>query len=220
MIETNLERARFNMVEQQIRPWEVLNQHVLDLIAESPRDEYVPPEYRNLAYADMRIPLGHGQVMMSPKMEARLLQELGIDKTDRILEVGTGSGYMTSLLAALGAHVYSVEYFEDLKQSAAQKLAEHGVENVTLETGDAAAGWDKYQPYDVILITGSTPVLPEGFKQSLAEGGRLIAIVGRSPVMEVRLLQRLDENSWAETALFETDLPPLIHAEEPEKFVF
>lgn len=220
MSEFNFVVARHNMVEQQIRPWEVLDQRVLSLIDRSPREEYVPAQYRNLAYVDMSIPLGHGQVMMPPRLEARLLQELAVQPTDKILEIGTGSGYMASLLAAVGAHVYSVEIIPELEASARRSLDSHGVKNVTLEAGDGASGWDRHAPYDVILITGSLPLLPTAFKQSLALRGRMIAIVGRSPVMEAKLIQRLGNDSWTEVSLFETDLPPLLNAREPERFVF
>lgn len=220
MGDINFPVARHNMVEQQIRPWEVLDQRVLSLIDRSPREDYVPERFRSLAYVDMSIPIGHGQVMMAPRLEARLLQELTIRATDNILEIGTGSGYMSSLLAALGGHVYSVEIIADLEITARRKLAAHEVDNVTIEGGDGARGWERHAPYDVILITGSLPLLPDSFKRSLAAGGRMIAIVGRSPVMEVKLIQRLDDDSWTETSLFETDLPPLINAAQPDRFVF
>lgn len=220
MSQINLETARYNMVEQQIRPWEVLDQRVLDLIARSPREEYVPERYRNLAYADMNIPLGQGQVMMPPKLEARLLQALEIDPNDTILEIGTGSGYLTSLLASLGKHVYSVEILPQLNEVAEKRLSDHGITNVTLEVGDGANGWEAHQPYDVIIITGSLPFLPESFPESLANGGRLIAIVGKPPVMDVTLARRVTEHGIAETTLFETDLPPLINARERERFIF
>jgi protein-L-isoaspartate(D-aspartate) O-methyltransferase len=220
MGDINFPVARHNMVEQQIRPWEVLDQRVLSLIDRSPREDYVPERFRSLAYVDMSIPIGHGQVMMAPRLEARLLQELTIRATDNILEIGTGSGYMSSLLAALGGHVYSVEIIADLEITARRKLAAHEVDNVTIEGGDGARGWERHAPYDVILITGSLPLLPDSFKRSLAAGGRMIAIVGRSPVMEVKLIQRLDDDSWTETSLFETDLPPLINAPQPDRFVF
>ena len=220
MGELNFAVARHNMVEQQIRPWDVLDQRVLSLVDHSPREDYVPDQYRNLAYVDMNIPLGHGQVMMAPKLEARLLQELAIQPVDRILEIGTGSGYMTSLLAALGAHVYSVEIIPELKASAHQKLDAHAVTNITIEVGDGARGWDRHAPYDVVLITGSLPLLPKAFKQGLCLGGRMVAIVGRSPAMEAKLIQRLGPDSWTEVSLFETNLPPLLNAEQPTRFVF
>ena len=216
----NFEIARHNMVEQQIRPWDVSDDRVLELIARAPREDYVPAPYRNIAFADLNIPLGHGEVMMSPKLEARLLQALEIAPTDKILEIGTGSGYLTTLLASLGRHVVSVEIRPEFTVEAAAKLGRHGVRNITLETGDAARGWDRQQPYDAIIITGSLPILPEAFRQSLAPGGRLIAIVGQSPAMEVIRLRRVDAVAFREDSLFETDLPPLRNAIEPAKFVF
>ena len=164
----DLERARYNMIESQIRTWEVLDQTVLDTLFVLKREEFVPEQYRPLAFVDMEIPIGHGEVMLAPKLEARLLQELTLKKTDRVLEVGTGSGYMTALLASLAGHVYSVEMHPDLSAAAAAKLAAHGIDNVTLEVGDAALGWTRHAPYDAILLTGSVPVPPAHFAASLA----------------------------------------------------
>ncbi len=220
MSEMNFTAARSLMVEQQIRTWDVLDQRVLDLTARMPREDFVPVQYRKLAYVDMNVPLGRRQCMMAPKLEARLLQELDIDPKDKILEVGTGSGYMTALLAQLGGHVYSVEIVPEFKMDAAKKLAAHHIKNVTLEVGDAARGWDRQGPYDAILITGSLPILPKNFSESLAVGGRLIAIVGKSPVMDVKLIRRLGPETFTERSLFETDLPALLNAEEPAQFVF
>ena len=216
----NFEVARFNMVQQQIRTWDVLDPRVLDLVGKMPREDFVLPAYRKLAFVDMNIPLGHGQVMMAPKVEARLLQELEISPEDKILEVGTGSGYMTALLAAFGAQVHSVEIIPEFSTQAAAKLAAHQISNITLEVGDAARGWGRHGPYDVIAITGSLPILPDSFRNSLKVGGRLIAIVGQSPVMEAKLIRRVSQASWSETSLFETSLPPLRNALEPSKFVF
>lgn len=216
----DFERARFNMVEQQIRPWEVLDQQVLDLLLRVRREDYVPEQYRALAFADMEIPLGHGEKMLQPKIEARMLQELAIKSTDRILEVGTGSGYMTALLASLGNHVYSVDIVPEFTRSAAVRLAAHGISNVTLETGDAARGWDKHAPYDVIVLTGSVPVLPEAFQKSLNPGGRLIAVVGEPPVMEAQLITHVSAGACNSVGLFETCIAPLKNALQPERFVF
>jgi protein-L-isoaspartate(D-aspartate) O-methyltransferase len=220
MQDLNIEIARHNMVEQQVRPWEVLDQRVLDLIARSPRDEYVPAKYRSVAYADLFLPLGQGQTMLTPKLEARMLQELEIGPTDRILEIGTGSGYFTSLLAAMGAHVYSVDIYPEFVDAARAKLAAHGVQNVTLETGDAARGWNQHGPYDVIAITGSMPELPDEFVKSLAHGGRLMAFLGKSPVMEAVRIRRLGGENLERTSIFETDVPALVNAYEPAKFIF
>jgi protein-L-isoaspartate(D-aspartate) O-methyltransferase len=216
----NVEQARYNMVEQQIRPWEVLDQQVLDLLFKVKREEFVPPQYRSLAFVDMEIPLGNGEKMFAPKIEARLLQEISIQPGDRILEVGTGSGYMTALLASLGGHVDSVDIEPEFTQGAAAKLAAHQITNVTLETGDAARGWNKQGPYDAIVLTGSVPILPEAFKQGLGPGGRLIAIVGEAPVMEVRLITRVGERAFNSIVLFETCIAPLRNALQPERFVF
>lgn len=216
----NLEQARFNMVEQQIRPWDVLDQAVLNLLFELRREEFVPQQHRALAFVDMEIPLGHGEVMLAPRVEARMVQELAIRPTDRILEVGSGSGYTTALLSRLGGHVVSVEIVPELKAFAERNLADHGIHNVTLELGDAARGWPQHGPYDVILLTGSTPLLPEAFQQSLAPGGRLLAVVGEAPVMTAQLISRVDERSFSAVALFETCIPALRNAWQPERFVF
>ncbi len=215
----NIEQARFNMVEQQIRTWEVLDQQVLDLVSQMRREEFVPPSYRDLAFADIMIPLGHGQVMMEPKIEARLLQALNIAPTDVILEIGTGSGFFTALLAKLGKHVYSVDIMQDFTESAQRRLAEQGIGNVTLETGDAAQGWDKHGPYNVIAITGSLPAIPKAFDLSLKPHGRMVAIAGTGPVMEAILVIRDERDGWRRESLFETSVPALLHLEQT-RFVF
>ena len=219
-LQLDVERARFNMVEQQIRPWEVLDQRVLDLLLRVRREEYVPARYRALAFADMEIPLGHGETMLAPKIEARMLQELALAPGDRILEVGTGSGYMTALLASLGSHVCSVDIVPEFTQTASAKLTAHVVTNVTLETGDAARGWDRHAPYDAIMVTGSMPVLPDAFLKSLRPGGRLIVVVGEPPVMEAQLITCVAAGAYSTTGLFETCIAPLRNAVQPERFVF
>jgi protein-L-isoaspartate(D-aspartate) O-methyltransferase len=216
----NFELARFNMIEQQIRTWEVLDARVLELLGEVRREDFVPERFRKLAFADMQIPIGHGQVMMEPKVEARLLQELELRPTDRILEVGTGSGYVTALLARLGGEVFSVEIVPELSLAARDRLAAHGVDNVHLEIGDAAAGWPRHAPYDAILLTGSVPLLPQAFVDSLAPGGRLAAVVGRAPAMEAVVVSRRKDGGFERRSLFETVIPPLINAEAPAEFVF
>lgn len=216
----DFEQARFNMVEQQIRTWSVLDQRVLDLLGQLHREDFVPKQYRKLAYVDMRIPLGHDQIMMTPKTEARLLQELQINSQDRILEVGTGSGYLTALLARSGAEVVSLEIHSDLASEAEQKLAAHGISNVTIVTGDATGTFDKHGLFDVIVLTGSVPRMPEHYKKLLNKGGRLAVIVGQSPAMEAIISTRVNEQDWVERSVFDTDLPRLIGADEPPKFVF
>ncbi|MFZ1851408.1 MAG: protein-L-isoaspartate O-methyltransferase [Nitrosomonas sp.] len=216
----NLEETRFNMVVQQIRPWYVLDDSVLDMLYKIKREDFVPLEKQSMAFVDMEIPLGYGQVMLAPKAEARILQELKIQKTDKVLEVGSGSGYMTALLAEKGGHIYSVEIVPELESMAAKNLKAYNINNVTLEQGDAAEGWTKHAPYDVIVLTGSTPVLPEVFKQSLNIGGRLFAIVGEDPVMQALLITRKGLDEFITDSLFETVTVPLINAQQSEKFVF
>ncbi len=216
----DLALARHNMVEQQVRPWEVLDQKVLDVLEAVPREDFVPPEWRNLAYADEFIPLPGGEVMLPPRIEARLLQALDVQPEETVLEVGTGSGYFTALLAKLARHVYSVEIDPELSASAGEKLREHGIANVTLEVGDAARGWDRHAPYNAIAITGSLPELPDAFREQLTIGGRLVAIVGEAPVMEAVLIRRLGESEWSEEFLFETVVPPLKNAPGTNRFRF
>jgi protein-L-isoaspartate(D-aspartate) O-methyltransferase len=216
----NFELARFNMVEQQIRPWEVLDQAVLDLLYAVPREEFVPAAFRKLAFVDMEIPLGEGEFMMAPKMEARVVQELALRKTDRVLEVGTGSGYLTALLARCAAHVFSLEIRPALAAFGRDNLARHGADNVTLEVADGARGDAKRAPYDAIVLTGSTPVLPAGLDEQLAAGGRLFAVVGEPPVMVARLVTCTAPGANATLALFDTVLAPLVNAPQPPRFKF
>ena len=216
----NLEESRFNMVEQQIRTWSVLDDTVLELLYKMHREDFVPAEYQYMAFVDMEIPLGHGQLMHQPKMEARILQEVQVQKTDKILEVGTGSGYLTALLAAKGDHVYSVEIVPELKAMAEANLKAHDITNVTLEEGDASRGWPEHAPYDVIIITASTPILPEAFKQCLNPGGRLFAIIGEAPIMNVELITCEAPGVFNTKHLFETYINPLSNAQQAEKFVF
>lgn len=220
MNDSGIEQARFNMIEQQIRPAEVLDQNVLNAIATIPREDFVPETFRHLAFADIQIPLANGQRMLTPILEGRLLQALSVRSTDAVLEVGTGSGYTTALLARLGRHVTSVEIFPDLTRRAQENLNRHRFNNIALEIGDAARDWESGAQYDVIAITGSLPLMPENYKRRLKIGGRLFAIVGDSPVMECVLISRLGDNEWAQEALWETDVPSLVNAPQPKRFVF
>lgn len=220
MADMNIEKARHNMVEQQIRPWDVLDQQVLDTVIQVPREEFVPAEYRKIAFTDMPLPIGEGEVMMEPKLEARILQALRIQPDDKALEVGTGSGYVTALLAKLAAQVVSVEINPQLLEQARQRLERFGFGNITLEEGNAAAGWNPAQPYDVICVTGSVPELAQGLKENLQVGGRLFAVVGEAPVMEAVLVTRVNANEWRQQTLFETMVPPLKGIEKEEAFVF
>lgn len=220
MADMNIEKARHNMIEQQIRPWEVLDPQVLDLILRIPREEFVPAEYRAQAFTDMALPLGCGEVMMEPKVEARMLQSLAVQPGDKALEVGTGSGYVTALLAALSSEVVSVEIHPELLEAAQANLDAQGVNNITLEQGDAANGWDKAQPYDVIAVTGSMPTISRGLKENLQIGGRMFVVVGGDPIMEAVLVTRVNANEWREEFLFETLLAPLKGAEKKTPFKF
>jgi len=216
----NIEQARFNMVEQQIRPWEVLDQEVLDLLYVIKREDFVPVAYRALAFSDLEIPIGCGESMWQPKFEARVLQELAVKKTDKVLEIGTGSGYLTALLAHRAELVHSVEIHSELITLAEGNLKRAGIANVTLQTGDGTRGWAKHAPYDVIVLTGSTPVLSPQFLQQLKVGGRLFAVVGESPVMEARLITSTGEGAYNSIDLFETSVAPLHNALKHERFAF
>lgn len=216
----DFEVARTNMVESQIRTWDVLDQRILDVLLDLRREDFVPDAYRHLAFGDLDLPLGHGQFMLSPKLEARLVQELGVMPEDRVLEVGTGSGYATALLCRLAAHVHSVDVIPELSRAAATRLAAHDIRNATLEIGDAAAGWERHAPYDAIVLGGSVPVLPDAFRHQLAVGGRLVAVIGRAPAMTATLVRCVSPGVFNDTGLFETSIPPLLHAREPARFVF
>jgi len=220
----NPERARFNMIEQQIRTWDVLDQEVLDLLYVVRREEFVPPAYRALAFSDLEIPLIEGakpgQHMMQPKVEARILQEVAPKRSDKVLEIGTGSGYMTALLAARAGRVHSVEIDPRLLSFGVANLERAGVKNVTVDEGNGAQGWKKYAPYDVIVLTGSVPILPDAFLAQLLPGGRLFAVVGDPPVMTARLVTCVSAGTCTPLDLFETSLGPLEKALQPERFEF
>ncbi len=216
----NLEQARTNMVEQQIRTWEVLDQTVLDLLYLVPREEFVLPQYRSLAFTDMELPIGEGETMWQPKLEARVLQDLNVLKTDLVLEVGTGTGYLAALLSHRAAHVHSVEIRPALLELGRKNLSRHGADNVTLELGDAARGWPKSAPYNVIVLTDSTPILPRAFLDQLAVGGRLFAVVGEAPAMTAQLVTCTAPGAFATVELFETVIKPLANAERPSRFKF
>ena len=215
---SNVEQARFNMVEQQIRPWDVLDMRVLDLLSEVKREQFVPPTHKEMAFMDTEIPLGHNVCMWQPKLEARVLQELRIQHSDQVLEVGTGSGYLTALLSRLAKKVTSVEIVPELRAFAEKNLAARRIDNVALVLGDAAQGWPG--SYDVIVLTGSTPVLPEAFRKSLNTGGRLFAIIGDAPAMQAKLITCVAPGVFESKTLFETSIAPLQNALQPKRFVF
>jgi len=215
-----IENARFNMIEQQIRPWDVLDPRVLSVMNEIPRENYVPKKYKSNAFADIEIPLGHGQYMMSPKLEGRMLQNLQIKAEDRILEIGTGSGYLTACLAKLGASVVTVEYIEELGRAAEAQLQAAGFDNINFRIGNGANGWDKDGPFDIIAVTGSVPRLNSGFQSLLRKDGKLFVIVGEEPIMQAHLLTRMDENNTEDKSLFETSVACLETLSIEEKFEF
>ena len=218
----NLEQSRFNMVEQQIRPWEVLNQAVLDLLYLVPRERFVPEQYRALAFSDLEIPLGPvpNQRMWAPKMEARVLQELGLEKTDRVLEIGTGSGYFAALLSHCAGKVISVELSPGLAALGERNLAAAGIHGVVVEQGDGAKGYSRHGPYDVIVLTASTPVVPDVLFEQLKSGGRIFAIVGDEPVMTAQILSQDASGTIYRKELFETCIAALENAVQPVRFHF
>jgi protein-L-isoaspartate(D-aspartate) O-methyltransferase len=216
----NIEQARFNMIEQQIRPWNVLDTEILGLLHVVKREQFVPAAYQNLAFADVEIPLPGGDVMLAPKFEARTLQELNVKKHETVLEIGTGSGYMAALLAHRAARVTSVEINADNRVLAQKNLARAGIQNVTVEEGNGAQGWDKGAPYDVIVISGALEVLPEAILQQVKVGGRIAAITGQPPVMEFSIITRTGETSWNPVKVFETNIRYLAGAPVASHFQF
>jgi len=219
VIGMDIEQARCNMVEQQIRTWEVLDPDVLDLLFAVRREDFVPAACRLLAFADLELPLGAGAKMWSPRMEARVLQELRLLPGESVLEIGTGSAYFTALLASRGARVTSVEIDPQLAAGAKARLDHAGVGSVELATGDGARGWGD-GTYDAIVLTGSTPVLPDRFAQQLNPGGRIFAVVGEPPVMAAQLVRWVAPGALTERILFETMLEPLQNAVAAAHFEF
>jgi protein-L-isoaspartate(D-aspartate) O-methyltransferase len=216
----NTEQARFNMIEQQIRPWDVLDTEILDLLNVVKREEFVPSTYRGLAFMDTEVPLPAGQHMMPPRVEARILQDAQVKKHETVLEIGAGSGYMAALLAHRARQVTSVEIEPELVAMAKQNLANAGIGNVEVVQGDGARGFNTGTQYDVIVISGSLPVLPEAFLQQLKPGGRLMAFVGEPPVMEAQRITRVSEREFKTENLFETNVKPLKNAQVPSHFRF
>lgn len=220
MISDNMELARENMVKQQIRTWEVLDSRVLDLISQLPREEFVPEQYRELAFADTEINIGHGQKMLAPKVEARILQALNIQPDDNILEIGTGGGYLTACLATMGASVTSLDIQANFTTHAADLMKKQGIENVKLVTGNGLDAVQESGPYDVIVITGSLPKISEKLKRQLNMDGRLFAVAGDSPAMEAVLITRVGDYQWREEVIFETDLERLEDPSSAAEFIF
>jgi protein-L-isoaspartate(D-aspartate) O-methyltransferase len=215
---TNAEVARQNMIENQVRPWEVLDPRVLDVLAAVRREDFVPARYRALAFADMALPIGNGETMMKPTVEGRMLQALGLGAEDRVLEIGTGSGFVTACLARLARSVTSVEIHADLADAAKTRIAAAGAHNARVEVADAIRTFKTGERFDAVVVTGAVYAVPDPFRAWVAPKGRLFAIVGESPAMQAMLLTRADDTHWHETSLFETDVRYLTHAEPPRRF--
>lgn len=215
----DIERTRFNMVEQQVRPWDVIDLRVLDVLSRVRREDFVPADSRALAFADAELPIGHGERMMKPVLEGRLLQALAVQEGDSVLEIGTGSGFVTACLAALARDVTSVEIHADLAASAEQKLTRAGVANTRVHVADALKGYAPGRSFDAIAVTGAVYHEPEQLRSWLAVGGRMFLVRGESPVMEAVLITRTGDSSFREDSLFETDLLYLTHAAPPKRFV-
>ena len=211
------------MVEQQVRPWDVLNPRVLDVISEIPREAFTPNEYKNLAYVDTRIPLGTFEdtpcAMANPNIDGRILQELDIQDDDLILEIGTGSGYLTACMAKLGRHVDTVDINEDLTAMAEKNLHALHIDNVNLSTGDASRSWNQKRNYDVIAITAAMQSIPDSYKKLLKIGGRMFIVTGEAPAMTAYRVTRTDKNKWSTEELFETSIEPMIQPVK-QKFTF
>jgi protein-L-isoaspartate(D-aspartate) O-methyltransferase len=217
----NIDQARFNMIEQQIRTWDVLDQQVLELLLVVKREAFVPADLRGLAFADTEIPLPCGQCMLLPKFEARILQEAAVKKHENVLEIGAGSGYMAALLAYRARHVTTVEIEPQLATMARQNLAANGVINVDVAEGDGANGWGGPDAqYDVIVLSGSVPVLPDAFLKQIKIGGRILAVVGQDPAMTARIITRVSDVGYHTETLFETSIKPLRNAVNPNHFRF
>lgn len=217
---TELEQAHSNMIHQQVRPSDVLDERVLTAMSSVPRSLFVDPELASLAYADTALPIGEGQTMLSPVLEGRLLQALQIQHDETVLEIGTGSGYFTALLAKLAKQVISVDYFASLSEQAQARLTALAIDNVSLHVGNAAKSWPLTDRIDAIVITAAFVSVPEEYLHSLKVGGRLLAVVGKAPAMTVQLIERVGEWNWRTSALFETVIPPVIHAEPKALFEF
>jgi protein-L-isoaspartate(D-aspartate) O-methyltransferase len=216
---TDVSATRHQMVEQQVRAWSVLDLRVLEVMDRIPREQFVPPAFRDVAYADMNVPLGHGQSMLAPKVEGRILQSLAIQPQDRVLEVGTGSGYLAACLAQLARSVRSIEIVQELADTARANLERSGVRSVTVEIGDAMTLAEE-AAYEVIAVTGSLPLYDPRFERALRVGGRLFVTVGAGPVMDARRITRVGHGDWAVESLFETRIEPLVNAPRPPAFVF
>lgn len=212
--------ARINMIKQQLRTGDVLDETILNLYNTIPREDFVPKEFEHFAYSDMQIELPHGQRMMSPLEEAQLLQALTLTGNETVLEIGTGTGFFTALLSHLSKKVISVDYFEDFTQSARHKLETHQCNNIELHTGNAARGWLDKAPYDVVVFTGALESLTDTHRLQVLPGGKLFAIIGNEPIMLGELHTLNKNGQWERELVFETSIPPLIDKTKPKEFSF
>jgi protein-L-isoaspartate(D-aspartate) O-methyltransferase len=215
----NIELARHNMVEQQVRPWEVLDSRVLEALTAIRREDFVPAGYRNLAFADLPLPLAHGEFMLKPVVEGRVLQAVAPTRAETVLEIGTGSGFLTACLGRLSASVHSIEQHADLADAAAARLHDARSANATVEVAEAVHGFKPDEAYDVVVVTGAVFALPPRWREWVRPGGRLFAIVGESPVQRATLYTRGVDGQWSEDGLFETDVGYLAHGAPPRRFV-
>lgn len=215
----NFEQARQNMVENQVRPWDVLDLRVLDTLASVRREEFVAPEHRQVAFSDVSLPIGHGEFMLKPVIEGRILQALELTPADSVLEIGTGAGFLTACMARLSAHVTSVDIHADFVDQARARLAAAGIDNVTLEVGEAVNGWQPQGVFDAVVVTGAVSTVPERFLAWLKPGGRLFVVHGQSPAQQAVLLTAEGNGRYADEGLFETDLTYLTHAAPSKRFV-
>jgi len=217
---SHLEQARYNMVEQQVRPWDVLNDKVLNTLETIPRDQYVPAQYLNLAYADTAIPLNESQKMLHPIIEGRILQLLNIQPEDDVLEIGTGSGYLTACIANLACHVESIEIDEALAKRAAQTLLEQGIFNISLSIGDGLESSAINKKYNHIILTGAVADIPQSLKNALKDKGKMFVVTGNAPAMTAHIITRTADDKWSDEVVFETVIKPLVHGEKKAEFKF
>lgn len=215
----NIDYARQQMVSQQVRGWNVYDEDVLRVLQEMPREAFAPADYRSMAFADMEIPIGHGQHMMTPTIEGRVLQALGLKGSERVLEVGTGSGFLTACLAQLAKHVTSIDIYDDFLESADARLADAKISNVALQHMNAMESLPQGE-YDAIAVTGSLQSFDPRFVDALAPHGKLFVVVGDEPAMEAKLVERTEQNDWQTVSLFETSLAPLVNGALPPQFSF
>jgi len=220
MIEMNFEEARFNMVNQQIRPWNLLDDRVLEQMQQIPREEFVPPRYRQMAFSDIEIPLGHDQIILSPKIEAQILQAVNIQSTDNVLEIGTGSGFLTAVISHLASKVTTIEYYEDFLEQARQKHHDMGLNNIRYIEADALGQIDFHDTYDVIIISGASSEIPSRYRNLLRINGRMFVMCGDKTLQQAHLLTKVDEVHCADEVLFESRIPFLISAEKKPPFSF